>query len=45
MKSRRQFLKLTGTGVLAAGAISLNPYPLMPESVNKAVNTFTVGMA
>jgi inosose dehydratase len=45
MKSRRQFLKLAGTGVLAAGASSLHAYPVMPVSVDKAKNTFTVGMA
>jgi inosose dehydratase len=45
MKSRRQFLKLTGTGVLAAGATSLYAYSGMPVSVDKAKNTFTVGMA
>jgi inosose dehydratase len=45
MKSRRQFLKLAGTGVLAAGATSLHAYPVMPVSVDKAINTFTVGMA
>jgi len=45
MKSRRQFLKLAGTGVLAAGATSLHAYPVMPVSVDKAKNTFTIGMA
>ena len=45
MKSRRQFLKLAGTGVLAAGATSLHAYPVTPVSVDKAINTFTVGMA
>src|SRR5450759_1136004 len=45
MKSRRQFLKLAGTGVLAAGATSLYAYPSMPVSVEKAKNTFSVGMA
>jgi inosose dehydratase len=45
MKSRRQFLKLTGSGVLAAGAASFYAYPVTPESVDKAMNTFTVGMA
>jgi sugar phosphate isomerase/epimerase len=45
MKSRRQFLKLAGTGVLAAGAASLHAYPVMPVSVDKGKNTFTVGMA
>jgi sugar phosphate isomerase/epimerase len=45
MKSRRQFLKLAGTGVLAAGATSLYAYPVMPVSVEKAKNTFSLGMA
>lgn len=45
MKSRRQFLKLAGTGVLAAGATSLYAYPSMPVSVEKAKNTFSLGMA
>jgi inosose dehydratase len=45
MKSRRQFLKLAGTGVLAAGATSLYAYPTMPVSVEKAKNTFSIGMA
>ena len=45
MKSRRQFLKLAGTGVLAAGATSLYAYPSMPVSVGKAKNTFSLGMA
>jgi len=45
MKSRRQFLKLAGTGVLAAGASSLYAYPIMPVPVEKAKNTFSLGMA
>lgn len=45
MNSRRQFLKLAGTGVLAAGASSLYANPVMPVSVDKVKNTFTVGMA
>lgn len=45
MNSRRKFLKLAGTGVLAAGAFSFNAIPNMPVSVDKAVNTFTIGMA
>lgn len=45
MKSRRQFLKLAGTGILAAGATSLYASPVMPVSVDKAKNTFTLGMA
>lgn len=45
MNSRRNFLKLAGTGVLAAGTTSLYGFPPMPVSVDKAVNTFTIGMA
>ena len=45
MNSRRNFLKLAGTGVLAAGATSLYAFPSTPVSVDKAVNTFTIGMA
>lgn len=45
MKSRRQFLKLAGTGVLAAGASSLYAFPSMPVSADKTKNTFTIGMA
>ena len=45
MNSRRKFLKLAGTGVLAAGAFSFNSFPKMPVAVDKAANTFTIGMA
>jgi inosose dehydratase len=45
MKSRRQFLKLAGTGVLAAGATSLYAYQPMPVKVEKAKNMFSIGMA
>ena len=45
MNSRRKFLKLAGTGVLAAGSSSLYAFPRMPVAVDKAVNTFTIGMA
>jgi sugar phosphate isomerase/epimerase len=45
MKSRRQFLKLAGTGVLAAGATSLYANPGIQVPVDKATNTFTIGMA
>jgi inosose dehydratase len=45
MNSRRKFLKLAGTGVLAAGATSLYGFPSTPVAADKAVNTFTVGMA
>ncbi|MGC1391910.1 MAG: sugar phosphate isomerase/epimerase [Bacteroidales bacterium] len=44
MNSRRQFLKLAGTGVLAAGASSLYT-TVMPVSVQKSVNKFSIGMA
>ncbi len=45
MKSRRQFLKLAGTGVLAAGASSLYASSDLRFSVDKTVNTFSIGMA
>ena len=45
MNSRRNFLKLAGSGVLAAGATSLYAFPSMPVAADKAVNTFTIGMA
>ena len=45
MNTRRQFLKLAGTGVLAAGASSLYASTAITDSVEKGVNTFTVGMA
>lgn len=45
MKSRRQFLKLAGTGVLAAGVTSISAYPSMQVADDKAKNPFSVGMA
>jgi inosose dehydratase len=45
MNSRRKFLKLAGTGVLAAGATSLYGFPATTVAADKAVNTFTLGMA
>jgi sugar phosphate isomerase/epimerase len=45
MNTRRQFLKLAGTGVLAAGASSLYASTAITDSVEKGVNTFTIGMA
>ncbi|MCJ7447234.1 MAG: sugar phosphate isomerase/epimerase [Bacteroidales bacterium] len=47
MKSRRQFLKLSGTGVLAAGVSSVYGFNLSPLPPKKATSpdTFTVGMA
>jgi inosose dehydratase len=45
MKSRRQFLKVAGTGVLAAGASPLlSGYPL-PVPADKSLNTFSLGIA
>ncbi|MFH0842140.1 MAG: TIM barrel protein [Bacteroidota bacterium] len=47
MKSRRQFLKLAGTGVLAAAASSFYGYPVLSVPVKKSTITdnFEVGMA
>ena len=45
MNSRRNFLKLAGSGVLAAGATSLYAFPGMAVAADKAINTFTIGMA
>jgi inosose dehydratase len=45
MNSRRQFLKLAGTGVLAAGVSSLYASAKMPVYLNKSVNPFSIGMA
>ena len=45
MNSRRGFLKLAGAGVLAAGASSLYTSQGMTVSVDKATNTFSIGMA
>jgi inosose dehydratase len=45
MRSRRHFIKLAGTGILAAGTAKLQAYPNMPSSVNEVVNPFKVGMA
>ncbi|MCX6254694.1 MAG: sugar phosphate isomerase/epimerase [Bacteroidia bacterium] len=45
MKSRRHFLKLAGTGVLAAGSSSLFAYPGLPALVEKTKDTFSIGMA
>jgi sugar phosphate isomerase/epimerase len=45
MNSRRRFLKLAGAGVLAAGASSLYTSQGMTISVDKATNTFSIGMA
>jgi inosose dehydratase len=45
MNTRRNFLKLAGTGVLAAGATSLFASSTVRASVDKAANTFSIGMA
>lgn len=45
MNSRRGFIKLAGAGVLAAGATSLYTSPGITASVDKAINTFSIGMA
>jgi inosose dehydratase len=47
MKSRRSFLKLAGTGILAAGVTSVNGFSLspLPPKKNKLPDTFSIGMA
>jgi len=45
MNSRRNFLKLAGTGVLAAGASTLLAAPVSGKPAEKPVNTFSLGMA
>jgi sugar phosphate isomerase/epimerase len=45
MNTRRKFLKLAGTGVLAAGASSLFAASSITVAVDKAINTFSIGMA
>jgi len=45
MNSRRKFLKLAGSGVLAASATSLYAFPSQQAAVEKENNTFTIGMA
>ena len=47
MKSRRQFLKLTGTGILAAGAVPVLGSPVHTVAVKKvsAADSFSLGMA
>lgn len=47
MKSRRQFIKLTGTGVLAAGAATVYGHPLPSVPVKRSVvsDSFRIGMA
>lgn len=45
MKTRRQFLQMAGTGVLAAGVTPLYTYSSMPVRADKSKNTFSVGIA
>jgi inosose dehydratase len=45
MNSRRQFLKLAGTGILATGSSFLYACPDMPFGSNKTVDNFIIGMA
>jgi inosose dehydratase len=45
MNTRRQFLRIAGTGVLAAGASSLYAFPAMTVATDKKQNTFSIGMA
>src|SRR5512133_2772447 len=45
MNSRRHFLKVAGTGVLAAGATSLYAAPAFSLPFENTGNTFTLGMA
>src|SRR5450759_69956 len=45
MKSRRQFFKLAGTGILAAGVSSVYASTNVPDFVENTANTFSVGMA
>ncbi len=45
MKSRRQFFKLAGTGILAAGATNLYGSAFSPLSASSPADTFSIGMA
>ena len=45
MKSRRQFLKLTATGAIAAGVSSVYGSTIIPVPVENTTDTFTIGMA
>jgi sugar phosphate isomerase/epimerase len=45
MNSRRQFLKLAGTGILAAGTSSLYASKVIQPGEDKSVNSFSIGMA
>jgi sugar phosphate isomerase/epimerase len=45
MESRRQFLKLTGTGIMAAGVTSVYGLSAIPAPVVNKPDAFTIGMA
>jgi inosose dehydratase len=45
MKSRRQFIKIAGTGVVAAGASSMFSFPDVTGPKFTESNTFSIGMA
>ncbi len=45
MNSRRQFLKLAGTGIIAAGTSSLYASKVMNMSPDKQADSFSIGMA
>jgi inosose dehydratase len=45
MKSRRQFFKLAGTGMLAAGVSSVYGKTIVSGIVDNITNTFSLGMA
>lgn len=45
MKSRRNFIKLTGTGVLAAGVIPINASVFAAAGAAREADKFSVGMA
>jgi sugar phosphate isomerase/epimerase len=45
MKSRRQFIKFTGAGMMAAGTSFVNPLRVSPVFLGKTRNSFTIGIA
>jgi len=45
MKSRRQFFKLAGTGILAAGVSSVYASSGIPSFIENTTDTFSLGMA
>ena len=45
MKTRRQFIKVAGTGALALSANSLYPLPSMPIAADSTKDLFSIGMA